>query len=393
MRKQSIAIIVIALVAFSCRKPSEVQADKWDSTAFYFDWNAMAALLVQRMALQPGEKVLLVGSPGRFSPFVPVLQEWIEGAQGEFLGAISVDEKNMPEAWKTDFTTASEGNSSNGLFERFKAVDVAIMLPGASPTDLPYAAMQEVLRSGHGRTIHFHWSGAYSLSGSPLEVTKDVDQLYQRAILATDYRRLLELHQFFEKAARGRKIHVTTPQGTDLTFLLGDRPLTRQDGEASMERTREARNLIDREIEIPAGAIRIAPIEESVEGKIAFPDGVWSGENVKGLVLTFKAGKIVHMNALSGMEAVEKELTSAGPAGNSFREFALGFNPLLAIPLHGRRWIPYYGYGSGVVRLSLGDNTELGGNVGGGYVRWNFFTNATVTLGNAVIVKDGIMRQ
>ena len=54
-------------------------------------------------------------------------------------------------------------------------------------------------------------------------------------------------------------------------------------------------------------------------------------------------------------------------------------------------WIPYYGYGSGIVRLSLGDNTELGGAVGGGYVRWNFFPDASVFVGDVQWVKDGEM--
>ena len=42
-----------------------------------------------------------------------------------------------------------------------------------------------------------------------------------------------------------------------------------------------------------------------------------------------------------------------------------------------------------MVRLSLGDNTELGGSVGGEYVRWNFFTDATVTVGGEVWVEGG----
>jgi hypothetical protein len=74
-------------------------------------------------------------------------------------------------------------------------------------------------------------------------------------------------------------------------------------------------------------------------------------------------------------------MSKAGEPGTAFREFALGLNPLLAVPERGP-WIPYYGYGSGVVRLSLGDNTELGGKVGGGYVRWNFFTDVKVTIGD-----------
>ena len=74
--------------------------------------------------------------------------------------------------------------------------------------------------------------------------------------------------------------------------------------------------------------------------------------------------------------------------GVAFRGVGLGFNPLLAVP--GRApWIPYYGYGAGVVRLSLGDNTELGGTVTGGYVRWNFFTELTVSVGSTTWVRGG----
>ena len=68
---------------------------------------------------------------------------------------------------------------------------------------------------------------------------------------------------------------------------------------------------------------------------------------------------------------------------------AVKLRDLKAIPSTGERWIPYYGYGAGVVRLSLGDNTELGGTVGGGYVRWNFFVDATVTVDGEIWVEGG----
>lgn len=98
---------------------------------------------------------------------------------------------------------------------------------------------------------------------------------------------------------------------------------------------------------------------------------------------------MVSLEASTGAEAALREIEAAGDAGKAFREFALGFNPLLAIPGSGERWIPYYGYGAGVVRLSLGDNTELGGTVGGGYVRWNFFVDATVTVDGETWVEGG----
>ncbi|HOO10436.1 MAG TPA: hypothetical protein PKW06_10905, partial [Cyclobacteriaceae bacterium] len=106
------------------------------------------------------------------------------------------------------------------------------------------------------------------------------------------------------------------------------------------------------------------------------------------LKVTLKAGKVTEVNAAKNLEAVNAEMNEGGEAARSFREFALGFNPLLAIP-DNNPWIPYYGYGAGVVRLSLGDNTELGGKVTGGYVRWNFFSDATVKVGDDVWVENG----
>ena len=135
----------------------------------------------------------------------------------------------------------------------------------------------------------------------------------------------------------------------------------------------------------------MAPLERTVQGRIAFPPAYWGEDIVEDLVLIFEEGVVVGMTAESDIdtETVESEMEAQGPASRAFREFALGFNPLLAIPLEGEPWIPYYGYGAGVVRLSLGDNTELGGLVGGGYVRWNFFTDATVTVDGEVWVDGG----
>ena len=119
---------------------------------------------------------------------------------------------------------------------------------------------------------------------------------------------------------------------------------------------------------------------------------MWNGQKVEGLVLAFKKGKVTSITAKTGQDAVKAELDAAGDAGYSFRELAVGFNPLLAIPKE-KPWIPYYGYGAGIVRLSLGDNSELGGKVKGDYVRWNFFVDATLTVGNDIWIRDGVLLQ
>ena len=352
------------------------------------NWPTIARKVAERMALTRGERVLLVGTPGLADAFVPALRQAVRAAGATDLGAIS-DNIAAPADWGTDFTRGLAQTSGAARVEYLRTVDVAVMMPGADTDDATYDAMQQVLAGGRGRTVHFHWTGAYEIDGTPIQMSNSEARVYERALYETNYAVLGERQRALETAMRRDVVRVTTPLGTDLRFRIGDRPFTKQDGDASAARAARGRNLIDREVELPAGAIRVAPIEETVEGTIAFPPGIWGGERVEGLVLTFARGEVTAIDAKTGRAAAERELAQGNGAARRFREFALGMNPLLAIPDTGRAWIPYYGYGSGVVRLSLGDNGELGGNVRGPYVRWNFFVDATVTVGAETWVRDG----
>jgi len=87
--------------------------------------------------------------------------------------------------------------------------------------------------------------------------------------------------------------------------------------------------------------------------------------------LEFRHGRIVKIAAFDNLEAVEAALAS--DSARRFREFAVGLNPNLP-------GLAYFGYGSRTVRLSLGDNEELGGTVRGDFRRWFFFTDASVEV-------------
>ena len=376
-------ILLILLCFLSCQSKKESK----NQINSFPDWEAIADKLLERSDLVVGEKVVLMAKPGYFDPLVGLVEKKITATGAIYLGTFSVDPTKKPQEWETDFIKKAKGKNKEDLTDYLMQVDLGIMMPGAIPTDLEYASMQDVLRRDKGRTIHFHWSGAYNLSGEVIEIDNIKSEYYQKVLLETDYISLGKVQRNFEAAMRNHWITITNPRGTNIKFKIGNRPVNKQDGNASSKREPQL-NLIDREIELPSGAIRVAPIEDTVEGSIAFPNSIWDGKKVEGLVLTFVAGKIIKIESTIGKDAVKKELDSAGEAGYSFREFALGFNPLLAIPKK-NPWIPYYGYGAGVVRLSLGDNSELGGNVKGGYVRWNFFTDATVIVGGKTWVEAG----
>jgi hypothetical protein len=353
------------------------------------NWDPIAAALTARMALTPGERVLLVGKPGLADSLVPRLRAAIHKAGGSDLGVIGVS-SGWPDSWNTPFTRQLIGATTRALPALLDQVDVAVLLPGPVATDPLYAALQDRLRSGQGRTIHFHWTGAYTLEGVPFGPTHWVDAVYERALLETNYPELASRQRAFEAAMRRGDVRVTTPAGTDLRFRIGDRPVTRQDGDASKARMATARSLIDREIELPAGAVRVAPVETTVNGRIVFPVSFWGEDRVEGLVLLIEKGVVTSIEAKGGLPAVERDLAVGGAGARAFREVVVGFNPLLVVTeSDGARWIPYYGYGAGVVRLSFGDNSELGGAVRGGYVRWNLLTDATVWAGGKAWVDKG----
>ncbi len=355
------------------------------------DFPALAQRMVKQLDLKPGEKVLSLAHPGLFEALVPHLRYEVMKAGGVDLGVIEVMAEPVPAAWDLSLIKKANAASREAYRRMLHDVDAAVMLPGATPSHPAYAALQDGLKEGRGRTVHFHWvenGSAYALPGQPLPSRPSIDALYQRAVLESDCAAIGAAQRKFEEALRVGEVRVTTSAGTDLRFRIGNRPVNKQDGDASAARAAKGVILIDREIELPCGAVRVAPLEESVQGTIAFPPSQWNARPVEGLKLRFEKGRVVAVQAALGQDAAEAEIERAGEAGRNFRELALGFNPLLAVPEESP-WIPYYGYGAGVVRLSLGDNTELGGRVGGGYVRWNFFADATVRVGETVFVEKG----
>ena len=376
---------VFAVTSILCAAPVVAQP------RLTMDWEGMAERLVAQLAPEPGERILLLARPGIFDEIVPHVRYALMEAGAVDLGVVDVIEEPFPEGWDAEVLRRGYADARSAYKEMFRDVDGAIMMPGARPGQPAYGALQDWLHEGVGRTIHFHWThngSAFPLPGQPLPGQTAIDAHYQRALLETDYRALAAKQRDFVQAMRGADVRVTSPRGTDISFRIGDRPVNLQDGNASQARTDQGVILIDREIELPAGSIRVAPVEESVNGVIVFPSSQWDARPVDGLRMTFERGRIVGMTAEQGLDAAQAELDGAPSEARAFREFALGFNPLLAVPERGP-WVPYYGYGDGVVRLSLGDNSELGGTVTGGYVRWNFFTDTTVSLNDDVWVRDG----
>ena len=124
---------------------------------FSFDYPAIAERVIRQLGLQPGEKVLLVAMPGLFEDLVPHLRHAVMKAGGVDLGVIDVLREPVPAGFDLALLQRSAAASRAAYKSLLREVDAAIMLPGAVPAHPVYAAMQDWLREGQGRTVHFHW--------------------------------------------------------------------------------------------------------------------------------------------------------------------------------------------------------------------------------------------
>ena len=147
------------------------------------------------------------------------------------------------------------------------------------------------LDAGKGRQIHFHWAGGtVDPDGLKGEHSAPFDRLYTDA-LDIDYAKLSAAQDRVISKLRAGEVHVTSPGGTDLRFELGDRPFNKQDGDASKARMGTARVRVDREIELPAGVVRVAPLEATVNGTIVIPAARFGDAKATGIRLEMKRAR------------------------------------------------------------------------------------------------------
>jgi hypothetical protein len=338
-------------------------------------WPDMARRIVTALQVERGERVML--------RFDPQTMRDLEPEVAKQLRAAGADVESHPFGPVDDFS------------RRLTTTDVYVWLPAGptavTPADQSAALVNWLDAREDRRELHFHWvDGTRDVDGLPAPHRPAYDRVYLDA-LDIDYAAMAAQMDAAIGRLRAGEVRVTTPAGTDVRFRVGDRPFNRQTGDASKANARKGRIRIDRHTELPAGVMRVAPIETSVTGVLMLPAARFDGVRATSVRLVIRDGVVIESSATSGADAVEAFLASA-PGASRFREFALGFNPKLTIPA-GEQALPYYGYGAGVVRLSLGDNNELGGSVRGGGIRWLFFPDATVVASGEPLVDGGRLVQ
>jgi hypothetical protein len=339
------------------------------------DYAALAAIAVQRWQLAPGERVVMFWDRGSDRGMAGPLRAAITAAGG------IVEEIEAP-------TMASiRGLSSAQLAERnrrwaeiFARSQAAIWLP--SPLDaVGDQPFEHLVEGSKVRSIHFHWL----LPPDPADVA-EIEAMYAAAIkVPPDV--IAARIATVESAVRGHKVHVTAANGTDLTFTIPkDAWMTRNTGLAAREKVAEARSVRDREEELPASVLRTTNLLDMNGTFVGY-----NGFDTRSPLLraTFVHNKMVHIKSIRGGDAVLQTWAQATGNKDLPGEFVISTNPALAAVLPSG-YMPYYGYGAGMVKLAVGDNWESGGkNRSSNGELLMFLPQATVTASGRTLIDSG----
>jgi leucyl aminopeptidase (aminopeptidase T) len=216
-------------------------------------------------------------------------------------------------------------------------------------------------------------------------------EAYRRQVwdgITADYAQMARVGEALRQGLAGaRRVRVTSPEGTDLTFTIGDRLIVLETG--GVDTTGVLHPLtVDapeaaRTISLPHGTATVAPLEGSANGRIrAARDRC--DELVRDEAIDVEAGVPTSVRAASDEACVQRLMK-----GQQFAAVVIGLNPGLRI----QAFTNHSGAGAGVVQLVFGGNRMYGGTLdsqvqgSGGW--WVPLFQATVTADGKVLVRDG----
>jgi leucyl aminopeptidase (aminopeptidase T) len=206
---------------------------------------------------------------------------------------------------------------------------------------------------------------------------------YRRAAwgaLTADYREIARVGTTLQRALAGaRRVRVTSPEGTDITFgLAADRAVVVDAGGVDAGTGPSATS--SRALGLPGGGVSVATVEGSANGRVrAAMDNC--EQMIRDEAIDVKDGKPTSVRAASDEACLKKAMD-----GIEFSSLGIGLNPAARLD---SAYTPLTLSGEGVVLLGFGYNKDLGGSVTN-TKRWIVpLMRATLTADDKVIVRDG----
>jgi leucyl aminopeptidase (aminopeptidase T) len=201
----------------------------------------------------------------------------------------------------------------------------------------------------------------------------------------TDYRTLQTTGAKVKRMlVDGRMVHITAPNGTDLKFEIGKRPVFVSDGVISSDDRYAGGPAC--QVWLPAGEVYVTPVPKTAEGTFVVDDFFFEGRHIEGLTFQFKRGKMTRMTAKDDIKALEKHFDAAPKGRDLLAALDIGINPDVMVPQDSRMvtWMA-----EGTISVGIGGNTWAGGDNDVPFMLFGHLTNGMLSIDDQPLIERG----
>jgi aminopeptidase len=357
-------------------------------------FQALAPRLVQSARIKPGDLVTISGGPA----MIPEMEAL--GVEVEKKGGRALLLLDSPRLIRSFYARVPEEyiKKMPTSFEKFAAENVAVAFN--LPTGEDPAAMRRVGRrakvdqalaeldastmSERNEGITRNLFIAVPTPSDTASIQMDYapyEAMAWKAIEA-DYSAMRtkgeQIKRILEDAKR---LRITSPEGTDFTVELGDRPIVVS---AGLVPPGTKGNEAARSAALPGGSVRFAPRETTANGKIRAAEDQCD-KPVRDVAVDVRNGMPTSIRAGSDEQCFKEAFTLAGRFGS----IVIGLNPAIKFD-HVPTYAPQLENSAGVVHIGFAPNQGLGGSNPPAPGGWSIpLLRATVEADGKVVVKDG----
>ncbi|WP_133273634.1 aminopeptidase [Hymenobacter radiodurans] len=367
------------------------------SPVFGQNYEQIAKQIVNTSAgVKPGELVMITGGKHTL-PLMEAIAVEVARAGGQPNMLLNTDKVARATSVEMPESAIQASKSSNWLL----GADVLISLPGVEDTKAVLAGTTPE------RQAKFSKVAAEAGVNQKLDATKlrgvsvtfpsksfaanqQMDYAsYEQMVWAgigTDYAAIsVQAQQIKQLLATGKKVHITSPSGTDLTFQLAARPMFVDDGVLTAADQQE-KMILNRTVALPGGRIYGTCQETSGTGRLVASPSTWNGKPFQGFKAEFKGGQMTNAKAEVGDEDFQKWLALNDASLMKLGYFSIGLNPAMKVQEQ-KGYTP--ATAAGMVLVGAGGNELQGGQNKGGTGINLAIANATVEVDGQVIVRNG----
>lgn len=187
--------------------------------------------------------------------------------------------------------------------------------------------------------------------------------------------------------AAGNELEITNPNGTSLKVKIKNCPTFCSDGMITQEDMKKG--MAGYSVYLPAGEVYLAPVAGTANGKVVVDNFSMMGKQIEGLVLEFKNGKLVSMDAKTNIDVLKKYYKTDEKGLDEFSVVDFGINPNVVVPKGSKllNWVP-----AGMITVGIGNNQWAGGTNDADNGLSFFVPGSTVKLDGKTLVDNGKLK-